>query len=117
MYQVTFSDQSMAELNRLPIEVQMPIIDEFSNLTERTLQRGSESLGRFDRDGKTFYRLRAGDYRIYFEVRGDELYSHYILNRHTLMDFVFRMKLPYREETMIEQHQSFWKYLESLTKE
>jgi mRNA-degrading endonuclease RelE of RelBE toxin-antitoxin system len=116
MYQVTFSDQSMHELNHLDILVQMPIIEKFSSLTKEDLERGGEHLGRMERGGKTYYRLRAGEFRIYFEVQGDTLYSHFILHQHSLADFVFRFKLPYREETLVEQHQSFWKYLESLKK-
>lgn len=117
MFQVTFSDQSMTELNKLDILVQMPIVEKFSALKAEDLQGVSEDLGRFDRGGKTYYRLRVGDFRIYFELLKDStLYSHYILHKHTLADFVFRFKLPYREETLIEQHKSFWKYLESLSR-
>lgn len=117
MLQVTFSDQSMAELNKLDILVQLPIVEKFSALKAEDLQHLSEDLGRFERGGKTYYRLRIDDFRIYFELlKGNTLYSHYILHKHTLADFVFRFKLPYREETLIEQHQSFWKYLESLSR-
>lgn len=117
MFQVTFSDQSMTELNKLDILVQLPIVEKFSALTADNLQYPGEDLGRFERGGKAYYRLRVGDFRIYFEqLKGDTLYSHYILHKHTLADFVFRFKLPYREETLIEQHQSFWKYLESLSR-
>jgi len=116
MYQVNFSEQSMSELNQLDIEVQMPLIEKFTGLTQEELEHPKEELGRFDRGGRTYYRLRAGEFRIYFEKRGDTLYSHYILHQHSLADFIFRFKLPYKEETLVEQHQSFWKYLESLTK-
>ncbi len=117
MFQVTFSDQSMDELNKLSIEVQMPIVEKFSSLTSLELRQGNEDLGRMDRGGKTYYRLRIGEFRVYFEWLDTEtLFSHYILHQHSLADFVFRFKLPYREETLVEQHQSFWKYLESLKK-
>ena len=67
---------------------------------------------------KQFYRFRTGDLRIYFELLEDKqtLYAHYILQQHTLADFVFRFKLPFKEETAIEQEDNFWKYLESLKK-
>lgn len=116
MYQVTFSDQSMALLNQLPIGQQMPLVEKFSSLSKQQLDHPSEDLGRMMRDGKVYYRLRAGEFRIYFEVWGDTLYSHYILHQHSLADFVFRFKLPYNEETLVEQHQSFWQYLDSLKK-
>ena len=116
MYQVTFSEQSIAELNKIGIDMQLPIIDKLSHLNRDHFENTHEDLGKFSRDGKSFYRLRAGEYRIYFEVTGDTLYSHFILHQHSLADFVFRFKLPFTEETLIEQHQSFWKYLETLKK-
>lgn len=108
----------MSELNKLSIDQQMPLIEKFSSLTREDLDHARDDLGRFYRNGHTYYRLRAGEFRIYFEGKGgDTLYSHYILHQHSLADAVFRLRLPYREETLIEQHQSFWKYLESLTKQ
>lgn len=106
----------MVELNKLDIDMQMPIIEKLSNLTRKDFEHMHDDLGKFCRDGKAFYRLRAGDYRIYFEFKEDTIYSHFILDQHSLADFVFRFKLPFTEETLIEQHQSFWKYLESLQK-
>lgn len=116
MFQVTFSDQSIQELNKLEKLDQMDVIEPLTNLTSAKLRHPSEPLGRFSRAGTTFYRLRAGDYRIYFERLEDTLFTHYILHRNSLTDFVFRTKLPISEEQLLEQHQSFWKYLETLNK-
>jgi len=115
VFQVNFSKQSIHELNKLDKLEQMRIVDGLSNVTSEQL-KSSEDIGRFSRNGKTFYRLRSGEYRIYFELQSNILYSHYILHQHTLSDFVFRFKLPVTEDILIEQHQSFWKYLESLKK-
>ena len=118
MYQVTFSDQSMKELNKLDKLTQLSIMEAFSSLTSAELEGNLPSIGRIHRAGKVFYRLRTGDYRIYFEILPDShtLHAHYLLHQHTLADFVFRFKLPYKEETMLEQEDNFWKYLESLKK-
>ena len=116
MYQVNFSDQSMAELNKLDILTQLQFIETISNLTSDQLARPREPLGKFTRRGKTFYRLRADEFRCYFEITGNKLFSRYILHRNTLTDFLFRAKLPLSDEQLVEQHNSFWKYLESLTK-
>lgn len=118
MYQVTFSNQSMAELNRLGKFAQLEIMESFGSLTREQLEEGLPELGKIARAGKVFYRLRTGDYRIYFEVMEDKqiLHAHYILHHHTLADFIFRFKLPFKEETAIEQEDNFWKYLESLKK-
>ncbi len=114
--QITFSDQSMRMLNQLPVAEQLRLMEIISTIRPEQLQQPSEDLGRFTRGKITYYRVRAGDFRCYFEVQGKTLYSHYICHKNTVNDFVFRFKLPVTEETMIEQHKSFWKYLESVTK-
>ena len=116
LYQVTFSDHAMRELNKLPVEAQLALVDEISNVTPEQLDKPAEGIGRFHRDGLTYYRVRAGEFRCYFEIQGSTLYAHYILHKNTLTDFVYRNKLPATEETMVEQTQSFWKYLETLKK-
>lgn len=116
MFQVTFSDQSINELNKLDKLAQIGVIGPLGGLTAADLAHPREPLGRFSRGDKVYYRLRSGDYRIYFTVRGDELHTHCILHRNTLTDFVFRTKLPITEEQLVEQHTSFWKYLETLGK-
>lgn len=114
MFQVNFSEQSMLELNQLDTRSQMLLVEVVSSLKQEQLDNPGEELGRFHRNGKTYYRVRAGEFRIYFEQQGDALFSHYILHKNTLSDFIFRFKLPVTEEFMVEQHDSFWKYLESL---
>ena len=114
MFQVNFSDQSMHELNKLDTPTQMLLIEVVSTLKQEQLDNPNEDLGRFHRNGRTYYRVRAGEFRIYFEPHGDALFAHYILHKNTLSDFVCRFKLPFTEEFMVEQEDSFWKYLESL---
>lgn len=117
MYQVTFSEQSLLELSKLSTREQMHLIEPISSLTPADLANPREPIGSFTRKGKTFYRLRSGECRIYFEVLDDEtIYCEYILHKNTLTDFIFRTKLPISDEQIIEQHQSFWKYIESFKK-
>ena len=116
MYQVTFSEQSMRELNKLDKLAQLAAIDPISNLKPSELAHPREPLGRFRRGSKTLFRLRAGDFRFYFEVRGETINVDYILHRNSLEDFLLRNKLPVTEQQLVEQHSKFWKYLESLTK-
>jgi mRNA interferase RelE/StbE len=116
VYQLNFSDQAIAELKKLSKVDQLELMQKISEVHPELLASGADDMGRFIRNGKTFYRLRAGDFRLYFEVTGELLHTHYILHHHSLADFVFRFKLPFTEETLVEQHQSFWKYLESLKK-
>lgn len=108
----------MAEINKLDKLAQLEIIDSFGSLTPAQLESGLPELGKIYRNNHTYYRLRVGEFRIYFELLEDKqtLHAHYILHQHTLADFVFRFKLPFTKETMLEQEDNFWKYLESLKK-
>jgi hypothetical protein len=115
MYQVTFSDQAMSELNRLDQLTQLGLMEPMSNVKPEDLDHPREPLGKFHRNGQLFYRLRAGDSRFYFERRGESLHVCYILHRNSLEDFLLRNKLPVSEQQLVEQHSKFWKYLESLT--
>jgi len=116
MFQVTFSDQSVSELNKLDQLAQLGVIEPLGSLTAAQLAQPREPLGQFSRAGHTFYRLRSGDFRFYFERQGDTLHVHWILHRNSLEDFLFRTKLPVTDQQLVEQHSKFWKYLESLTK-
>lgn len=115
-FQVTFSDQSMSVLNKLETLKQMQVIEQLSGLSSKALEAPKGALGRFNRNGKTLYRLRVEDFRMYFEIQGNTLYCNYILQPHTWADFAFRSKLPVNEDQLVEQEQSFWQYLESLGK-
>ena len=116
MYQVTFSEQAMRELNQLETMAQLAAIDPISALRPEDLAHPREPLGRFHRGPTALFRLRAGDFRFYFVVQGDTLHVNYILHKNSLEDFLLRNKLPVSEQQLVEQHSKFWKYLESLTK-
>lgn len=116
MYQVTFSEQAMHELNRLDKLAQLAIIEPLSSLKGSDLAHPREPLGKFSRRNKELFRLRSDEYRFYFTVEGDNLHVSYILHRNSLEDFLLRNKLPVTEQQLVEQHSKFWKYLETLRK-
>jgi hypothetical protein len=116
MFQVTFSDQSVRELNKLDKLAQLEAIEPVGSLKPSNLANPREPLSRFTRAGQTLYRLRAGEFRFYFETRGETLHTLYILHKNSLEDFLLRNKLPVSETQLVEQDSKFWKYLESLTK-
>ena len=116
MYQVTFSEQAMRELNQLPTLAQLKVMEPLSALKPGDLSHPREPLGRFHRKHQEYYRLRPGDSRFYFQVQGETLHIHYILHHNTLEDFLLRNKLPVTEQQLVEQNSKFWKYLETLAK-
>ena len=116
MYQVNFSGQSLVELEKFDKAQQLQMVNQISELAKKALQSSSE-VPVFNRGGKKFYRLKVDTLRVYIEKMDEsKILCHYILPQHTLSDFLFRSKFPVSEEQMIEQHSSFWKYLESLGK-
>jgi mRNA-degrading endonuclease RelE of RelBE toxin-antitoxin system len=116
MFQVTFSNQSLSVLNSLPQTEQLSLIDKLSSLTNSILVGTDSGVGKFQRKGKSFYRLRLDELRVYFEKIDIALHCHFILPKNSLNDFLFRCKMPASEEAVLENHQSFWDYLESLAK-
>jgi mRNA interferase RelE/StbE len=116
MHQVTFSDQALKELNHLDKLDQLTVVEPLGNLKATDLAHPREPLGRFHRAGRTYYRLRSGNYRFYFALNEGSLHVHYLLHKNTLEDFLLRNHLPVSEQQLIEQNSKFWNYLESLTK-
>ena len=117
MFQVTFSNQSMNEVNKLDKLEQLDLIGVFSSLTAEQLAHPKGDLNAFNRAGKTVYRMRVGDWRIYFERVGDDiLHALFLMHKHSIMDFIYRSKLPFNEEAVLEKDDNFWKYLETLKK-
>ncbi len=114
--QLNFSDQSMAELNKIPPMDQMAIVDALTNISIDEIKKNKSAYGAFNRGEKTYYRLRHGERRIYFTLAGDEVFVSYILNKHSITDFAFRANLPVKEEHFVEQDKNFWEYLDSLNK-
>ena len=116
MFQVTFSKQSLSELNSLSQTDQLSLIEKLSSLSNDILTGENSSVGTFLREGKKFYRLRVDDLRVYFEKVDISLHCHFILQKNSLNDFLVRCKMPASEDAILENHQNFWDYLESLTK-
>src|SRR5258708_29882135 len=100
MYQVTFSEQSMRELNQLDKMAQLDAIDPISKIRPSDLAKPREPLGKFHRAGKDFYRLRAGEFRFYFKGQGETLHTQYILHKSSLQDLLFRMMPPVSEQPL-----------------
>ena len=116
MFQVTFSEQSLKELNLLSQVDQLSLIEKLSSLTSDILSGENSSVGTFLRNGKNFYRLRIDELLVYFEKFDISLHCHFILQKNSLNDFLVRCKMPSSEDAILENHQNFWEYLESLAK-
>ncbi|CAN5492943.1 hypothetical protein BH23VER1_BH23VER1_21360 [soil metagenome] len=115
MLQIIFNEISAAEISRLDTIEQLDLLTQFT-VTPADLENfDSERFGKMERGGKTLYRYRSKDYRIYFEVTEDEsVFVHRVLHANTFRDFLFRSQLPVSEDEdeALAKSKSFWKLIE-----
>ena len=116
MRQVTFSSQSLDVISSIPQIEQLSLVEKLSSLSGDILLEKRADIGKFARKGKTYYRVRLDDFRVYIERNESALHCQYILEKNSFQDFMIRCNLPSSEESVIEKHQSFWDYLDSLRK-
>tara|TARA_E500000331_G_scaffold87512_1_gene83075 strand:+ start:194 stop:475 length:282 start_codon:yes stop_codon:yes gene_type:complete len=91
-------------------------MEKLSSTSGDIFEDKDSNVGKFHWKGKLFYRMKMKELRIYFERNGPSLHCHFILPKNSLNDFLVRCKLPSSEIAVLENHNSFWEYLESLTK-
>ena len=111
MFQIIFNPTSAAELAKLPKGKQLLLMSRFDEVPKDLATDNTAKYGRFSRQGRHLYRLREGDYRIYFERAEAGIVVHRVLSKNTLKDFLFRSKLDAGEETELEERPEFWKMI------
>ncbi|NNE91387.1 MAG: hypothetical protein HKN23_07050 [Verrucomicrobiales bacterium] len=119
MFQIIFNEISAAEISQLPRLTQLEVLNQFQvspdDLDQLDGQESEEALfGKIDREGKTLYRYRAEDVRIYFEVADDHsaVIVHRVLHKNTFQDFLFRANLPVNEDEALSRSKQFWELIE-----
>jgi hypothetical protein len=112
VFQVIFNEISAAELSQLPTLTQLELLDEFQVTPDDLENPDGEKFGRLERSGKTLFRYRAKDVRIYFEATGKGVLVHRVLNKNTFQDFLFRTNLPLSEDEALSQSKVFWELIE-----
>ena len=95
---------------------QLELLDAFK-VTEADLvainkKQSKKNFGKIVRDGKTLYRFRTDDYRIYFEVAENSVIVHRLLHKNTLSDFLFRSKISVSEDEQLAESKHFWKLID-----
>jgi len=91
----------------------LQILGEFRGLPQQAIGTELEQFGKLERGGRTLYRFRVGDYRIYFERHELGLVVHRILSKHTLKDFLYRSGLKTSEDEALQANPKFWELIES----
>ena len=112
MLQIIFNDVSAAEMAALPKLLQLEILGEFQVLPDDLDSLDTLRFGKVERDGRTLFRYRAGDYRIYFEPHDHGLLIRRVLSKNTIRDFLFRTSLPMAEDEQLAGNHKFWELIE-----
>jgi len=114
--QIVFNEISAAEISRLDTLAQLELLDAFkvteADLADLDGEHPDKQFGKIVRNGKTLYRFRTDEYRIYFEVSKDSLIVHRVLNKNTYSDFLFRSKMPVSEDEQLAESKHFWKLID-----
>ncbi|MBX9743508.1 MAG: hypothetical protein K2W99_08240 [Chthoniobacterales bacterium] len=115
MFQIIFNPISAAEMSALPKDLQLDLLSEFQVLPQDLTQLPGEQFGMICREGRTLYRYRCLDYRIYFEAHAQGLIVHRVLHKNTISDFLFRSELPMSEDEQVADARAFWKLIDQAT--
>ena len=114
--QIVFNEISAAEISRMDTMDQLELLDAFkvseSDLVELDDNDEHRNFGKIARDGKTLYRFRANDCRIYFEVAENLVIVHRVLHKNTFSDFLFRSKMPVSEDEQLAESKHFWNLID-----
>lgn len=97
----------------MPKDLQLYILGEFRGLPHEVMSTELERFGKLEREGRSLYRFRLGDYRVYFERHELGVVVHRILSRNSLKDFLFRSKLPTGEDEALQDNPKFWELIEA----
>jgi len=113
-FQIIFDKTSAEELAALPTALQLSVTASLESIPEHFGAGGESDYGRIEREGRTIYRYRVGDYRIYFEKGERGIVVHRVLSRNTMKDFLFRSNLPVlaAEDEALQKNPEFWKMID-----
>jgi mRNA-degrading endonuclease RelE of RelBE toxin-antitoxin system len=119
-FQIIFTNASAAELAALPQPLQLEVLNRLEEIPEAlfetngTVAEPPEGFARLEREGRSLYRFRTGDHRLYFERTPGEraIVLHRILHKNSLRDFFFRSNIPGTEEEALQKNPDFWKMID-----
>lgn len=112
MFQIIFNEISANEISQLDTMEQLDLLSQFKVEPADLEKLDGDRFGEIERDGKKLYRYRSEEYRIYFEVAGENLIVHRVLHKGTFQDFLFRSKLPVNEDEALSESKHFWSLIE-----
>lgn len=112
MSQIIFNEISAAEISALPTMEQLELLADFKVTPEELRNPEEDRFGQIDREGKTLYRFRCHDLRIYFEVEDKDVIVHRVMHKNTFQDFRYRSGMKVSEDEALGKAKEFWELIE-----
>tara|TARA_R110002096_G_scaffold100173_7_gene222001 strand:+ start:10249 stop:10611 length:363 start_codon:yes stop_codon:yes gene_type:complete len=110
--QIIFNEISAAEISAMPTMQQLDLLAEFKVSPDDLENLDEHRFGKLEREGKTLYRYRANEMRIYFELEDQSVIVHRVLHKNTFQDFLYRASLPISEDEELSKAGGFWELIE-----
>ncbi|MEM9480014.1 MAG: hypothetical protein AAGA58_10210 [Verrucomicrobiota bacterium] len=112
MFQIVFNEISAAEISQLDTLTQLDLLNQFKVTHEDLENVDGDRFGHIKHKGKSLYRYRSEDYRIYFGVEGENVIVHRVLHKNTFQDFLYRSNLPVGEDEALAESKTFWELID-----
>ncbi|NWK55940.1 hypothetical protein HW115_09975 [Verrucomicrobiaceae bacterium N1E253] len=112
MLQIVFNEISASEISRMDTLDQLELLDAFKVTEADLTDLDGDRFGKIMRDGKTLYRFRTDDCRIYFEVADNSVVVHRVLHKNSFSDFLFRSQMPLAEDEELSKSKHFWNLID-----
>ncbi len=118
MHQIAFNEISAAEVSTIPPLAALKLFAAF-HVTEDVLKGAASAdanapYGMMEHEGKTVYRFRTQDYRLYFTVEDGRVIVQRVLHAGSLKDFLFRSSIVELddEDRVLGRSRSFWNFID-----
>ncbi len=118
VHQIAFNEISAAEVSTLPPLAALKLFAAFhvtpDVLSGAATAQPHEAYGVMEHEGKTIYRFRTQDYRIYFTVEDGRVIVQRVLHAGSLKDFLFRSSIVELddEDRVLGRSRSFWNFID-----
>ncbi|MBU6300929.1 MAG: hypothetical protein KGS60_05210 [Verrucomicrobia bacterium] len=111
--QIVFNEISAREISGLATLQQLDLLSKF-RVTPHDLENlDEERFGKLEREGRSLYRYRFNDLRIYFSVEDRKVLVHRVLHKNSFRDFLFRGGLKtHDEDEALSGAGGFWELID-----
>jgi mRNA-degrading endonuclease RelE of RelBE toxin-antitoxin system len=111
--QIVFNEISAREISSLPTLQQLDLLSKFRVTPDDLENLDEERFGKLEREGRTLFRYRFHDLRIYFSVDDRKVLVHRVLHKNSFQDFLYRGGLKVRDEDeALSSAGGFWELID-----